>query len=242
MQAKQLTEIGLTKGEAGVYVSLLELGSTTVGPLVKKSGIAYSNVYEVLNRLTKKGMASFVLKNGTKYFQPASPEHLMDYIEGREKEIEKQKLLLKEFLPRLKSFHVQPEQEAEIFLGVKGLKAAYAKIADAQGDWCFFYTHKAEYAELTDRFYLSSFKMLKAHYARGVADKLYKKSRFVRRSKSFVKVKYVDFPVPANIDIRGEYALLISWSEQPVAFLIKSPSVAGMLHGYFESVWKSAKV
>ena len=103
------------------------------------------------------------------------------------------------------------------------------------------FAQKPDYAGISDRFYLSIFKMLKAYKARGVSGKLYKKSKFIMRSKSFVKMKYVDFPVPANVDIRGEYALLISWSQQPVAFLVKSSNIAGMLHDYFESVWKIAK-
>src|SRR3989338_1497995 len=186
MQIKQLTEIGLTDGEARVYTSLLSLGSTTVGPLVKKSGIAYSNIYEVLNRLMKKGLASFALKSGTKYFQPASPENLLDYLEKKETEIKNQKAFLTEMMPKLKGLQQSvPDQEAEIFLGLKGLKAAYAKMISyySGGEWFFFYSHKHAYAQMADRFYMSISKMMKpADNVRAVVDNSAKQSKFIKYS------------------------------------------------------------
>ena len=44
----ELLKVGLTDGETKVYLALSEIGSSTVGPIVKKSGIAYSNIYDVL--------------------------------------------------------------------------------------------------------------------------------------------------------------------------------------------------
>ena len=58
-----LLKIGLTEGEAKVYIALTELGSSTVGPIVKKAKVAYSNVYDILNRLIEKGIVSFITKN-----------------------------------------------------------------------------------------------------------------------------------------------------------------------------------
>jgi sugar-specific transcriptional regulator TrmB len=69
MESIELTKLGLTEGEAKVYLALLKLGSSTVGPIVKKSKVAYSNIYEVLERLISKGLVSFIKKEKTKYFQ-----------------------------------------------------------------------------------------------------------------------------------------------------------------------------
>ena len=79
MQPIELQKIGLTDGEAKVYLALTEIGSSTVGPIVKKANVAYSNVYDILNRLIEKGIVSFILRNKTKYFQAASPRNLMDW-------------------------------------------------------------------------------------------------------------------------------------------------------------------
>jgi len=74
MDLELLKEIGLTESETKVYLALLELGSTTKGPIVDKSQVASSKIYELLEKLIQKGLASFVVKSGTKYFEAAPPK------------------------------------------------------------------------------------------------------------------------------------------------------------------------
>ena len=57
----------LTEGEAKVYEALLFLGSSTVGPIVTRSKVSYSNIYEVCDRLTAKGLVSHIVKEKTKH-------------------------------------------------------------------------------------------------------------------------------------------------------------------------------
>src|SRR3989344_470827 len=156
---QDLLKIGLTEGESKVYLALIELGSSTVGPIVKKSGVAYSNIYDILQRLMEKGLVSYIIKNKTKHFQAVSPANLLDYLEKKEEEINNQKKLLKNFLPRLEELQkLKPEQDAEIFIGIKGLKSAYEKLlkgATKTDEDLFFYIHEEEYAEESDLFYFS---------------------------------------------------------------------------------------
>ncbi|MBS3174892.1 TrmB family transcriptional regulator, partial [Candidatus Woesearchaeota archaeon] len=75
-----LHQIGLTEGEIKVYLSLLELGSTSTGKIIKKSHISGSKVYEVLDRLSSKGLVTSVVKNGVKYFEATTPEKILSYL------------------------------------------------------------------------------------------------------------------------------------------------------------------
>ncbi len=241
----ELVDLGLTHGESQVYLALIESGPSTVGPLVKKTGVAYSNIYEILERLIRKGLASFVLKEGTKHFQAADPLNLMDYVESKEKEIEKQKGLVNKLLPRFKTIKERiPEQEAEIFIGLKGMRAAYRNLTYGcrGGEWLFLYMHKDEYADMSDRLYLSIKELLMTpDILRGIGDEAARKSKLIKRYPKIIKHRFVDFPIPGNIDIYNDKILILSWSKSPVAFLIKSPQIASELRDYFESVWKLAK-
>ena len=58
-----LKSIGLTEGEIKIYLALLELGSSSIGQIIKRSGISGSKTYEVLDRLSQKGLISAILKN-----------------------------------------------------------------------------------------------------------------------------------------------------------------------------------
>jgi len=63
-----LLKIGLTEGESKVYLALTELGSSTVGPIVKKSGVAYlrirPNIFRLLLLLI---LFNTLIKNKSKY-------------------------------------------------------------------------------------------------------------------------------------------------------------------------------
>ena len=65
MDTSTLREAGLTEGEIKVYLALLELGSSTTGPIVDKSGISRSIIYQILEKLMEKGLVSFITKEKT---------------------------------------------------------------------------------------------------------------------------------------------------------------------------------
>ncbi|MBS3102745.1 hypothetical protein J4458_04845 [Candidatus Woesearchaeota archaeon] len=51
MQLEILQRVGLTPGEAKIYLALLELGQSTTGPIVNKSKVSTSKTYKILERL-----------------------------------------------------------------------------------------------------------------------------------------------------------------------------------------------
>lgn len=240
---KELMELDLTQGEAKVYLALLELGSSTVGPIVKKANVAYSNIYEILNRLLEKGLVTFVIKSETKYFQATNPRNLLDYLESKEEEINNRKRVLAELLPKLEGKKVKPEEEAEIFVGLKGLKAAYIRLFTENpvgGENLFFYIHRKEYAKTSDKFYISNSKLFRMPriVMRGISNEEYRGSKAIIPT---TKMRYINFPIPGNIEVFQDKILIVAWSENPVAFLIRSKEILDIMKEYFESVWKKAK-
>lgn len=240
----ELLNIGLTDGEVKVYLALSELGSSTVGPIVKKSGIAYSNVYDVLDRLIKKGIVSFVIKSKTKYFQAATPKNLLLYLEHKEKEINIQKTDLQKILPELEKLQESlSNQEAEVFIGKKGLRTAYEKMfkgVTKKDNNLFFYLYDSEYAEESDIFYNSIQDLVKKARIKGISNKKYKESEFITVQK-YMEVKFVDFPIPGNIDIIKNMVMLVSWKPSVVGILIHSKEISDNFRSYFNEVWHKAK-
>ncbi len=117
---KNALERILTKNEIAVYTALLELGTTTTGPLTIKSKLHSSRVYEALNSLIEKGMVSFAIQNNRKYFSAASPDKFLDILDEEKKEIN-------EIIPYLKGIKKQKtrEEAATVYEGYKGVKTVY---------------------------------------------------------------------------------------------------------------------
>lgn len=239
MEKELLINLGLTDGEAKVYLALTKYGSSTVGPIVKEAKVAYSNIYEILNRLLEKGLISFIIKEKTKYFQVTSFSQLNEYLNKKEAEIEKEKISLKKIIPELEKLkEIKEKQEAEIFVGFKGVKTAYERLVEGNKneEYLFFYIAEKNYKEI-DQFYMSLYEKFKNLKIKGIANTNYKESKFIKRTK--FKVKYVDFPIPGNIDIHEDKVMFTSFKDTPLAILITSKDMADKFKEYFYSIWKN---
>lgn len=245
---EELKQIGLTDGEAKAYLALLKLGSSTVGPIVKKSKISYSKIYEVLSRLIKKGLISYTIKEKTKYFQAVEPNRLIDFLNNKEKEITKNKRILKNILPKLqRTKDKEILQEAEIFVGIKGLKTAYdilLKEHSKKEPMLFFYVHEREYAETANLFYEQEFHYFKklGIKLKGISTIDYKKSKLFKTPPEFISLKFVNFPLPSTIDIYNGKILQIAWRDKPIGILTHSQEMYENYKKYFNEIWKIAKV
>lgn len=73
----RLVEIGVQSNDADVYLALLALGQTTVGPVIASTGLHRNIVYTSLQHLVDRKLVSEKQVKGTKCFSPASPDVLV---------------------------------------------------------------------------------------------------------------------------------------------------------------------
>ncbi len=129
-----LKEAGLTDGETKVYVAMLELGPSTTGPIIERSGIARSIIYQILDRLAQKGLVSFIVKEKTKHFQAADPQRILDYLNEREKNIQKTREKVNELLPRLMMLEKSAKpSEVQVFEGYQGMVTVHERTYEKLG-------------------------------------------------------------------------------------------------------------
>src|SRR3989338_6176512 len=112
MYENELQDFGLTEGEAKVYAFLLKTDSSTVGPIVKNSKVAYSNIYEILERLIKKGLVSYIIKEKTRHYKALQPSRLKDYLSEKKADITKKEEKLASFLPKLQALTKKHEEKS----------------------------------------------------------------------------------------------------------------------------------
>ena len=127
MNTHLLEKIGLTKSEIKVYLALIDLGSSSVGPITKKARVASSKTYELLNKLIQKGLVTTFKENNVNYFKSVNPYRLKDYLEEKKKELKENETELSNLLPTLElkfREHVK-ETEVELFKGYKGIQAIF---------------------------------------------------------------------------------------------------------------------
>jgi len=248
MELSVLEKAGFTKGEIKIYLSLLKLGQSTTGPIIEKSNISGSKVYEILDKLIKKGLVSHIIKEKTKYFQAAHPKRLLDYINKKEQELKKEKTEIEKLIPQLETYSkiVEKSQSAQIYEGYEGIKSVFKLILESLKPKEEYYVFTLG-EELRNK---NVILFLKNHHAKRIQKKIKVKiiaHTFEKQlSKPLIKlkdlkIKYYPFPVPIGIIIFKDYVATIRFKEPATAFLIKSETIAKSYKDFFEHLWKISK-
>lgn len=249
MEISDLINLGLTEGESKVYLALLRIGTSTVGKIVKEAGVSNSKVYDILDRLNKKGLIGIALFNNKKQFEPKDPSRLKELIEIKEKEILKEKQGINEVVLKLNALkkYSEPLQEAEILQGINGIKTAIEAMLSPQSKGNFFYILGApvEANEVLGA-YFQDWHIRRAK-KKVLCRLLYERDAekwALRRSKTpLTEIKFLprDIKAPTLVDITKEYVAIIIFGDRPLCFLIKNKKVAEGYKKYFELLWKIAK-
>lgn len=243
-----LEKIGLTKGEIKVYIALLELGSTSVGEIIKKSGVSGSKTYEVLDKLISKGLASFITRNEVKYFEAASPNRILDYLEEKEKDIEKEKTEIIKLIPELilKTKHAQ-KGEAKIYTGFEGAKAVWEEVINdcKKGDEILNWGLTEQPASWESYFNeREKFRDKKGIKMKQIINEEYLSLYKARKNLPNTEFRFFskEFGMPTTLVVwKNKVALYVITKENPLTILIESEATANSFRQHFDILWKNAK-
>lgn len=246
MNPETFEKIGLSKNEAKVYLALLNLGSSLAGKITEKSAIHRRAVYDALNRLIGKGLVSYIIKSGKKYFIATNPEKLLEILKEKEEDIKNKEETIKKILPELISEYKQTKSklEASIYMGKEGLKTIMDIILKEKKDWLSIGS-TGKGPEILPYFLPGWHKRrlkLKIKYRGLIADTLEGR----KRAKEFLKIglaeiKFLpkDIQNPQTIWIFGnKVAIILVLLEQPIIFLIDNKDISNSFKQYFDWLWQ----
>lgn len=242
MDISILEDLGLTQAEAKVYLTLLELGSSTAGPILEKSGIQNSVVHRAIHTLINKGLINYVAEGKRKVYQATKPENFINFIDEKKKRFEK---ILPEL--KLKQESQRNQENATIYKGVRGIKEVYSILINADGKEYLTYGGGPP----TEK--LMGIDWWLALHQKRVSNKLVSRQVFdesVRniggteiQKKPLTNIRYVSSELAQFQEtiIVGVYVAITVFTENPYAFLIKDNAVAEGYRKYFEVLWRTAK-
>jgi HTH-type transcriptional regulator, sugar sensing transcriptional regulator len=247
---KLLESLGLTQGEADIYLTLLKLGNTTTGAIIRESHVSRSKVYEVLDRLFKKGLVTKMIHNNVQHFEATTPQRLLDMLDIVQSDLDCKRKGTLDLIPRLLALqqsHLE-KQEARIYVGLGGWKSLYAEILEnlqCGDEYLAFGIGSKELRNKSVQLFFRQFHMKRAK--KGVKARLimHPKTRPLMREYfsdlKLLQYRFLDTSFPTNINVHGNSVVTLVWDLHPVAFLIQSKQVATKYRSYFVSLWKEAK-
>jgi sugar-specific transcriptional regulator TrmB len=237
MDASILEDLGLSKGEINVYLTLLKIGTTKVGSIIEKSGMASSAVHNAVNQLVDKGLISFIKKGQIKFYSAAPPKQILSFIDEKKEQFQ-------EVIPELEAqTRNTSREEAEVFEGIKGVTTMLNILIEEKkrrGKYMFFTSYGLQKnREIQDFFEKYDMKRrARGMTIRGLAPP---ELKFLFTSRKMLHMRYPSFPIPLDISMYNNQIALISWGEKPIGYLIKSKELYDRYAEYFEKVWEMSK-
>lgn len=239
METELFRELGFTDREIKVYLALLDLGSTTVGPITSKTKLQAAKVYETLEKLKEKGLVSFIVVSKTKYFQASDPQEILHLLDERKRRF---KEILEEL--KLKQKDHAPKQVAVVHEGYKAFKALFNRIADElhKGDSYWAFAFKKEYYTPTTSLFLRSFHRTleeKKIEDRAIAHNSIKKNiKNTFEGNKNIKIKFTRNDTPLGVIIIKDKVINLIWGDRPTAIEITSEQIHEQYEKFFLELWK----
>jgi len=248
MYEQYLKNLGLSEKEATVYLASLELGSSTIQEIAKKSQISRSTTYEVIESLMKKGLMCALTKGKKRYFAAERPDKLLTLIDIKQKELEGRRKELRAILPELRELTKLSRERPKVrfYEGKQGIKRIQEDILKTKNLGSI-----EEFVPLDD-----AYQLFPAHPRdhRREMDKrinvpekvIYtsKKGVILPRKKGPIETRFIPiekFPFHTEITIYGDKVALVSFGRKLIGVIIESEDIANTLRCMFNLLWKALK-
>lgn len=233
-----LESYGLNDKEIKIYIALLSLGQSTVNEISKKSNLNRVTCYDVLKYLQEKGLVSYAIKSGVKYYESASPKKFLGDLKEKQEKI-------KEVLPQLealKQFTIE-KPTTEIYQGIEGLKTILEDVINQAKETWF----------IADVNFMDSLEFYFPHFIkRKRKEKIFskvittdcKRMRDYKKKapKTSVNIKFIKQNLPTTKIIYGDKLAILTFNkESSTGLLIKNKDMAETERRLFNLLWNNLR-
>lgn len=229
-----LKELGLSEGEAAVYLALLRLGDSQVNKVKIETKMHRTTIYDFLDGLIKKGLVSYVVKNNVKFFIAAHPSKLDDLIKEKKEHLE-------EIVPSLiKLAELEKRQiKVEVYEGLEGFKTFIGRMLQRKGELLAFGIDESQFESKFP--YLMKSYLVKEEKL-GLTERIITRKgvKFIYRKK-YMDYRYIDekYFSPTPTLTWGKFVIFIIWEPLTVIF-VENKELADAHKKHFDLFWNIA--
>lgn len=240
----KLKQLGLTNNEIKVYVTLLDIGENTVGPIIKKLRIHRQVAYDALEGLEEKNMVIHTTKNGRRYYRIADSKNILDDIKYKER-------IARSLMPEInkKLTGQKKGQEIKVYEGQKVYRELVLKNDESMPANSETYVISGAALKYEEVMRISHFleKSNKIRKKKNIKTKLLFGNDLREEAKNTPRVnkecRFLDqeYNPPVSLQIWHNSVNLISFGNDVFVIEIKNEDFRQAYLNYFNLLWKIAK-
>jgi len=242
----ELDEI-FTSHEKRSYTTLLRKGPMTVFELSKETGIARTKLYEVCERLVRKGLLEVGVGKQKKIYIAREPGNILSLVEERFREIEKTRSRISSILPVLEKMHAMKKADGEMVTVIKGETAIINHFENLSGavKKTVVFAKALAPTKYTGRWE----RWLKTMKERGSLFRaVYEHSPQTEEAKKIAKkfgfeIRFINEDIVGRVDwaVYDERIFHIAIWDSATLIQINSPEVAKAFLSVFDTLWGTAE-
>lgn len=241
-----LTELGLSKNEAAVYLALLEKGMTQAGPLIKATKLHRMLVYNALDNLVHQGLATILHKKNIQLFQATDPATLADHTRRMND-------LAKSIIPALRDLQMKKADLVTIrtLVGPEGFRTNLQDVVESAArskkrQMCIIGSGRdTDFYDIIGDWYKNYTDLLNKHRVkkRLLAPESFS-SVFKKKFAAEKRTELRTLPTgaaPSYTRITHEMVTIEIYRPQVIVIQIRNPAIAQDYLNSFELLWRSGK-
>lgn len=236
-----LESIGLHRNEIMVYFDLIKVGHSSVHEVAHRTKIHRPNVYDILDKLVKKGIVTQGVENNVKMFYPVSPQNLLNYFKQKEYDLQK-------IIPEIEKIHSHPPEKRTVIMseGIKAFRTILDSLLEKKEPICV-YGIPREVSEIIGGF-IGDFHerrikkgiLMKHIYNQDAQDRI----KYLNQLEC-TEARYFpsdDYNTTISTLICGDTVLLIFWEDPVFTIVIENKTIADAYKKYFDILWRGARL
>ncbi len=240
----QLQDLHLSPNEAKVYLAVLEIGQTSIGEVMKKTGLHRSVLYETFNKLIGRKLVFKLTKQSVAHFQATDPERILDNA--------KTELSIAESLiPQLKQLKTTSLPEITTYEGVESYRKFWIESPKRMKPNSVDYVAGsigAPWIEILGQ--AGADKFIRDSAARGITWKMIVfdiddlEQSFLKRYPEFkVEYRHINKNVSkeGNFNIFGNESVILHSAVEPMIIEVKNPSLVRVFQNIFDLMWEGGE-
>ena len=246
---KELKQLGLDKIEAEIYLACLELGPATPTQIAKKAEMKRPTIYLYLDRLTKLGLISRIIKNKKRLIVAEEPERLKSLIQRRKEKIKQAEAILKRLIPQLKaiSASIPAAPKVSFYEGQEGIWNVLYDILKDKKDFKTIGSFYPLFQTISEPRFYKEFTMERLKQGTSaliITDKrILKLKNYSWQTGKFRIFQFIekDIDLPAMFILYGNKIGMLSFGKNPSGTIIQSKEIISLFNYMFDFMWDNLK-